>query len=155
MNSALSILTPKLNDLNIKKMRLLIVLILISMFCYNCKSIDNSSAKADDPNNVVQQDTIRIENEELEYEIIIIENGFEMYLAQQPPMSYYSDFYLANKNIFFVSEWNRRVALPGIYNPNLYEQLIQYDFNIDYGKEVNYKLFMYFKFFQKKYNQRL
>lgn len=125
------------------------------MFFFTCKSSDNTITNNKETDIVSQQDTIRIENEELEYEIIIIENGFEMWLAQQPPMTYYSDFYLANKNLFYVSEWNRRVALPGTYNPNLYEQMIQYDFNIDYGKEVNYKLFMYFKFFQKKYNQRL
>lgn len=136
-------------------MRYIALLILVSLFFCNCKTSDKTITINKEVDNVSQNDTIRIENEELEYEIIIIENGFEMWLASQPPMTYYSEFYLANKNLFYVSEWNRRVALPGAYNPNLYEQIIQYDSNLDYGLEVNYKLFMYFKFFQKKYNQRL
>ncbi|VAV86151.1 hypothetical protein MNBD_BACTEROID02-1823, partial [hydrothermal vent metagenome] len=54
-----------------------------------------------------------------------------------------------------VVEWNYRVTQPLLYNTNLYEQEINYSPHIDYGIEVNYKLFMYFKFFQQKYKQKL
>ncbi len=70
-------------------------------------------------------------------------------------MTYYSNNFLAIKNNIYVIEWNQRVMQPLVYKPNLYELLIDYDPSNDYGIEVNYKLFMYFKFFQKKYNQRL
>lgn len=101
------------------------------------------------------QDTIRIANEELEYEIIIMEVGFENWLVTQRPIWYYSQNLLENRNIFLVSEWNRRVTTPMRYDPNLYIQLINYEAHIDYGLEVNYLLYMYFKFFEQKYNQRL
>ena len=100
-------------------------------------------------------DTIRIVNEKVEYEIIILEIGFESWLVTQFPMSYYSNETLAVKNYMMVVEWNIRVMQPLRYDPMLYEQTIDYKSNIDYGMEVNYLLYMYFKFFQKKYNQRL
>jgi hypothetical protein len=100
-------------------------------------------------------DTIRIENEELEYEIIILEVGFKNWLVTQRPMWYYSLNLLENRNRYYVLEWNRRVQSPHLFNSNLYNQFINYDPAIEYGLEVNYKLFMYFEFFQQKYRQRL
>jgi hypothetical protein len=43
----------------------------------------------------------------------------------------------------------------GQFNPTIYENLIDYQQNIDYGYEVNYKLFNYFLFAQKKYKMNL
>jgi hypothetical protein len=100
-------------------------------------------------------DTIRITNEKLEYEIIIIESGFESWLVTQKPMWYYSEPTLEIKNYRYVNEWNNRVRQPNRYDPRLYEQIIDYDPHIHYGLEVNYKLYMYFKFFEQKYHQRL
>ncbi len=100
-------------------------------------------------------DTIKIVNEKVEYEIIILEIGFENWLVTQFPMSYYSNQTLAVRNYMMVVEWNIRVMQPLRYDPMLYELTIDYKPNIDYGIEVNYMLYMYFKFFQKKYNQRL
>ena len=100
-------------------------------------------------------DTIKIENEELEYEIIILEVGFYNWLVTQRPMWYYSLNILENRNRYYVLEWNQRVQSPHLFNPNLYMQFIDYDPAIEYGLEVNYLLFMYFEFFQQKYGQRL
>ena len=100
-------------------------------------------------------DTIRIVNEEIEYEIIILELGFESWLVTQPPMWYYTNSNLAIRNYMMVVEWNLRVQQPFRYDPMLYELEIDYRPTIDYGIEVNYLLYMYFKFFQQKYHQRL
>lgn len=132
---------------------LLIFLVIISIYSWN------TSQKAVDDKSIVKTnesiDTIRIENNELEYEIIIIEIGFEAWLVTQRPMSYYSNNTLAIRNKFNVVSWNQRVLEPSRYDPLLYEQQIDYDPHIDYGIEVNYKLFMYFKYFQIRYNQKL
>ncbi len=40
-------------------------------------------------------------------------------------------------------------------NPNLYELQIDYQSNIDYGYDVNYKLYNYFVYFQNRYKQNL
>lgn len=101
-------------------------------------------------------DTISIADEKTEYEIIIIEPGFDFWLQSvAKPEGYYSQSFLENRNHIYVVEWNSRVSQPFTYNPNLYELRIDYDPNIDYGYEVNYKLYNYFIYFQRKYNQRL
>jgi len=101
----------------------------------------------------VSNDTIRIANKILEYEIIIIEPGFESWLVTQKPEGYYGQAYLESRNRLFVSEYNRRVQNFQLYDRLLYEQEINYEFHLDYGYEVNYLLYNYFLYFQETYNQ--
>ena len=135
-------------------MRITIIFIGFLALIYACEpSKSASSSKITTVDQSV--DTIKIQNEELEYEVLIIEVGFEAWLVTQRPMGYYTQSTLENKNKFYVSEWNRRANSPLEYGPLLYSQPIDYQYHIDYGMEVNYLLFMYFEFFQKKYKQRL
>ncbi len=100
------------------------------------------------------KDTIRIANEEIEYEIIIIDVGFNSWvLTNAKPRNFYSQQYLETKNRIFVLSWNQRVL--SFYNTKLYDFQIDYDSRIDYGYEVNYLLYHYFLFFQQKYGQTL
>lgn len=100
-------------------------------------------------------DTVRIANEELEYEIIIIEPGFNTWLATAKPRGYYGQTFLEGKNMLFVTEYNRRVRNFQAYDRNLYQQEINYEFHIDYGYEVNYLLYNYFLYFQNRFDQSL
>ncbi|SHI90865.1 DUF6146 family protein [Pseudozobellia thermophila] len=101
-------------------------------------------------------DTVKIASDSTEYEIIIIEPGFNFWLQSvAKPRGYYSQSFLENRNQIYVINYNQRVLQPQRYDPNLYEFQINYDPNIDYGYEVNYKLYNYFIYFQRKYNQRL
>jgi len=101
-------------------------------------------------------DPVEIADDETEYQIIIIEPGFNTWLQSiARPEGYYSQSFLENRNAIMVVNWNQRVLQPQIWNPNLYEMQINYEPNIDYGYEVNYKLYNYFIYFQRKYNQRL
>jgi len=141
-------------------MKKLIIILLVIVSIFSCstsqKSIDKKKiVKTEITNDTISNDTIKIENKELEYEIIIIDIGFNSWLAAQKPMSYYSNNTLAIRNYFNVIEWNIRYLDPITFDPNLYEVQIEYDRNIDYGIEVNYLLFMYFNFFQERYHQRL
>jgi len=99
---------------------------------------------------------VAIADDETEYEIIIIEPGFNTWLLSiANPEGYYSQSFMESRNAIMVTNWNQRVLNPQMFNPNLYEMQINYDPNIDYGYEVNYKLYNYFIYFQRKYNQRL
>lgn len=101
------------------------------------------------------QDTIRIANEELEYEIIIFDPGFNSWLMSYArPRGYHSQTYLENRNRVWVQEWNIRANTPTRYG-NLFEMRIEYDFNINYGYEVNYMLYNYLVYYQLKYNIKL
>jgi signal peptidase I len=130
------------------------VLVLIS-----CGATKESISISNDEKEAFEQvegDTITISSDKIEYEIIIIEPGFYTWLNSiAKPEGYYSQSFLENRNYLMVLEWNRRVLQPLQYSPNLYELQIDYAQNIDYGYEVNYQLYNYFIYFQRKYNQRL
>ena len=103
-----------------------------------------------------KSDTISISNDELEYEIIIIEPGFSTWLETRArPEGFYSQEFLESRNAHFVTAWNNRVLNSSQYSPNLYEMQINYQQGTDYGYDVNYKLYNYFIYFQQKYNQQL
>ncbi len=122
----------------------------------SCNVPKHSTTENQKPNNIKTGDTISIANKELEYEIIIIEPGFNAWLVSTAkPKGYYSQNFLENRNYNYVLEWNSRVLQPQRFNPDLYEMQIDYQQGIDYGYEVNYKLYNYFIYFQIKYKQQL
>lgn len=103
-----------------------------------------------------KEEPVVIKNDSLEYEITIIDIGFNTYLNSiAKPVGFYSQSYLENKNVFFVNSWNYRARNPSQFNPNIYENVIDYNSNVNYGYDVNYKLFNYFQFAQRKYRMRL
>lgn len=132
--------------------------VLILLICFGAISCNTTKKgiSAKDNTNVTEQDTVRIANDELEYEIIIIEPGFNAWLISvAKPEGYYTQEFLESRNRLYVTEWNNRVLQPQRYNPRLYEMQIDYRPNIDYGYEVNYKLYNYFIYFQLTYKQQL
>ena len=129
----------------------------ICIFTLSCNSSKQTvSSKDEKLENLKLNDTVSITNDELEYEIIIIEPGFNFWIASRArPEGFYSQQYLESRNLIYVSEWNNRVMQPFRFNPNLYEMQIDYRSGIDYGYEVNYKLYNYFIYFQLTYKQQL
>ncbi|WP_308992589.1 DUF6146 family protein [Mariniflexile litorale] len=138
-------------------MKSIIYILLICGFTISCNTTKpTTSNKNEKLENAKLSDTVSISNDELEYEIIIIEPGFNSWLVSRAkPEGFYSQQYLENRNLIYVNEWNNRVTQPQLYNPNLYEMQIDYQHGIDYGYEVNYKLYNYFIYFQLTYKQRL
>ena len=140
-------------------MRIALYFIIISGFFWCCTTSKETLHVKPQEEALYQKkgnDTIRIADEESEYEITIIEPGFNFWLrgiARQK--GYYSQNFLENRNRILVTEWNQRVIQPTRFNPNLYQMQIDYNSNIDYGYDVNYKLYNYFIYFQRKYKQRL
>ena len=91
----------------------------------------------------------------LEYEITIIDVGFETYLNSiARGKNFYTQEYYENKNQFYVMEWNNRVSKPFQYKRHIYENYIDYQPGINYGLDVNYKLYNYFKFVEYKHGER-
>lgn len=133
-------------------MRYLLGIFVFAMVLFGCESGKNvlSDSARDVPDKM---DTLRIANDSLEYEIIIMDIGFNNWLVTQPPEGYYGQSFLEGKNRLFVTEYNRRVRNFQLFDPKLYQQEINYEFDIDYGYEVNYLLYNYFMFFQQRYNQ--
>ncbi len=134
-------------------------LLILAIVLFGCATTKEQMVISEEEKQILDSTTkqeVAISDEATEYEIIIIEPGFYTWLNSiARPEGYYSQNYLENRNQIYVINWNQRVMNPTVYNPNLYELQINYDPNIDYGYEVNYKLYNYFIFFQRKYNQRL
>jgi hypothetical protein len=136
-------------------MKTLVTLILLGVFIVSCNSTKPFTGAAS-TNATTAQDTVRIANDSLEYEILIIEPGFNAWLASTAkPEGFYSQQYMENRNRLYVLEYNQRVLQPQRYSGFLYELQIDYQPTIDYGYEVNYKLYNYFIYFQLTYKQRL
>ncbi|MGL2967186.1 DUF6146 family protein [Flavobacterium sp. XGLA_31] len=136
-----------------KKLLFTLVIVLALASCHFDKNIVPKDKKIVAAKT---SDTVRIANDSLEYEVIIIDPGFNSWLAGQArPRGYYSESYLENRNQIYAAEWNNRVMQPQRYNPNLYEMQINYDPNIHYGYEVNYLIYNYFIYFQIANKQQL
>jgi len=134
-------------------------MLLLGLLLGGCTGLKKTVDITEEEKLIFQQkegNTIEISSNKTAYEIIIIDVGFNTWLQSiARPEGYYSQTFLENRNWIYVIEWNNRVLLPLRYDPLLYELRINYDLNIDYGYEVNYKLYNYFIYFQRKYRQRL
>ncbi len=103
-----------------------------------------------------KEEPVVIANDSLEYEVIIFDVGFNYYLnSQARPVGFYSQNYMETWNNIYITNWNIRAQNPTRYNASIYANVIDWDPNIDYGLDVNYKLFNYFQFAQIKYQMRL
>lgn len=99
--------------------------------------------------------SIQVAESEEKHELIVIDSGFNSWLATQPSIEMYSHAYLKTKNVTFVAEYNSRVNNRQYYGNDLYPQRIEYSSTEVYDKELDYTLYNYFMYFQEKYNQRL
>ena len=127
--------------------------ILIILSCTSSKNIITA-----DGNTIATKisDTVKITNDSLEYEVIIIDPGFSSWLAKNAkPRGFYSLNFLENRNQSYVIEWNSRVNQIQGNNRNIYEMRIDYEPFTHYGYEVNYLLYNYFIYFQITNNQKL
>lgn len=101
-------------------------------------------------------DSIVLNNpaDSLEYEVIIMDVGFETWLlSHAKPKIFYSQAYYENWNRQYATQWNIKYYQGGY--GGLIESDINYNYSIDYGLDVNYLLYNYFLFFEQKNNIRL
>lgn len=120
----------------------------IGILIYACSSAPLKKATKEEP--------VVIANDSLEYEIIIMDVGFNNYLNTiARPVGFYNQSFLEMKNRNYVQVWNYRARNTPRFDASIYGNVIDYDFNTNYGYEVNYKLFNYFEFAQRKYKMRL
>lgn len=85
-----------------------------------------------------------------EYEIRIIDNNFDQWynLNYSPAVDHTNEYYRA-KNLIGVTNWNDFYT-SGKYR-NFIDFLIDYRPDVDYGMEVNRKLYWYFRFIVSTY----
>lgn len=81
------------------------------------------------------------------YELVVFDQGFDSWLFTQPQMNFYSKEYYESRNRLYVIEWNYRCDHPMRFG-DLYDLKIDYDPFTDYGIDLNYRLYNYFRYFE-------
>lgn len=124
--------------------KLLFFAINILLF-WSCSSVQKTSA----PN-----EEIAITSDSTEYEIAILDSDFDVwYLMNYSPSKDRTNDFYRTSNLIAVSNWNN-YYLHGKYSRVIGNHIF-YDNSIDYGIEVNRKLYWYFKFAETKSHIRL
>ncbi|HEX7016156.1 MAG TPA: DUF6146 family protein [Cyclobacteriaceae bacterium] len=91
-----------------------------------------------------------------EYELVIIDSGFDRWFATHSrPMSFHSPQFYESMNHRYVTAWNEKVITHGFRPNSPFQQRINYNPGVDYGLEVNYKLYYYFKYIEDVYGRFL
>lgn len=129
--------------------------ILISGLLFSCAPVKPAvrSAKSQ------KIELVPIDQDSTEYELIIIDPGFQSWFdMNRKPVWYYSKDYLAVWNFQYVVAWNAKVRDPLFTqnradNPFILE--IDYRPTIDYGLDLNYKLYHYFKYIEATWGKIL
>lgn len=126
-------------------------IVFVSLFSFLFFGLGQNIIAQDNPKKVEIIDP----KDSVEYEIIIFDAKFDVYLASiAKPMEFYSNDYYRSWNIRYVQVWNERHSNPLKYG-DFYESSIDYDASTDYGLELNYKLYNYFRFVEDEYNINL
>lgn len=102
-----------------------------------------------------QDENLVIKNgeDDEEYELIIIDPQFQSWFSTNAkPVQYYSKSYYENQNRRYVTSWNELYQSTGGIGP--FGNYIDYRFDEDYGLELNYELFWYFKYIETRYGSR-
>jgi len=116
-------------------------LILILMFSGQADAYGQDNKKK----AAIKTDTIPVDS--LEHRLIVLDPGFDAWLATQPSREFYSQAYYETRNRLYVAEWNHRYITG--QDKGIYENLIDYNTRIDYGLDINYKLYYYFRYFER------
>lgn len=130
--------------------QLLYIITFLSLVACSAGGVPQNDVPAS-PNLVNSQ-----ENEE-EHELIIMDTGFQTWKATYArPVSYYSPSYYEQRNERYVRSWNEKVNLPTLSSSPDYpfQNRIDYQPGEDYGLELNYELFWYFRYIESLYGAR-
>ena len=89
--------------------------------------------------------TESVAEDSLEYELVVFDTGFETwYMFQNSPTRYRSQQYYENWNQQYVSQWNYLATHSR--RRSFFEPIMGYEPGVDYGFELNHKLFYYFQY---------
>lgn len=98
---------------------------------------------------VSDKNLLDISQDKDEYEIIVMDPGFDTWFATTwSPAKDSSVKYYSLWNQRYVSAWNHKVTNP--YTSELFDSIIQYDPTTDYGIEVERVLYYYFRWVDTK-----
>jgi len=88
------------------------------------------------------------------YELVVLDPGFDTwFFTRAQPANFYSQEYYENWNRRYVSAWNYEKI--GYKYSRVIHGNIDYDPSVDYGLDLNYKLFYYFLYVENELGIKL
>lgn len=93
-------------------------------------------------------DEVAVEDS-VEYELIVFDTKFETwYIMHDNPSQYRSLPYYENWNQRYVAAWNYKAST--MRRGTFFEPIVGYEPTVDYGFELNHKLFYYFQYVERE-----
>lgn len=121
--------------------QLLYLFVVAALFAVACSQPKSLVKIEPNENETAREDSV-------EYELIVFDTGFETwYTLQNSPVRYRSQQYYEGWNRQYVSEWNYLATQPG--RRSFFQSIIGYEPSVDYGFELNHKLFYYFQYVER------
>ena len=125
-----------------KNLMLTVFCILLAMACSNKREL------------VIQEQQSDMQEDSISYELIVLDPGFESwYLLHGTPAKYHTQNYYEGWNQRYVNAWNYQDI--GHRYAQVIEGNIDYRPDIDYGFELNHKLFYYFMYVENELDIQL
>ncbi|HAX96526.1 MAG TPA: hypothetical protein DCY35_08410 [Prolixibacteraceae bacterium] len=120
-----------------------IIIFIVSIFTIcACTGIRESTRVLIENEKIASDDT-------LQYELVIIDPGFETwFVTHSKPVWFHSQSWLETWNRQYVTAWNARY-MNGRGN-RCCDTYIDYQFHVDYGLDLNHKLYWYFRYVERK-----
>jgi Family of unknown function (DUF6146) len=118
-------------------MRLFYILIVLILLIWACSS----------PKSVVKVELNEVvaASDSTAYELLTFDSKFESwYVLQNSPAKFRSQSYYESWNRQYVSAWNFNAVQSS--KSNFFEPIVGYEPQVDYGFEINHKLFHYFQY---------
>lgn len=95
------------------------------------------------------------ERTDSDYQATVMDAGFDTFLGSQPSKEFYSETVLKGKNSNSVSLWNTRCKNASVYDSSIYASIIDYEPRNNYGLDVEYTLYMFFRFMEMKHGIKI
>lgn len=112
-------------------------------FCSHSGFAENLSAV---PDTLNLEEVVEEKNDTLEYELVIFDPAFEDWFQRvRRPKSFYEESYLKRWNEELVHQWNNPGHIP-VRRECMPETYLEYDKDADYGMELEYRLFYFFRY---------
>lgn len=125
---------------------LFLILALLAFSCGSMKNVSDSKS-----GRLGIRDTVPAKDSS-EYELIVFDSGFDFWLnSNSHKENMYSNEYLQTMNYQYVVAWNNLYAS----GDRRIESYLDYSPLTKYNFEFNYRLYMYFKYFEETNRMKL
>lgn len=132
-----------MNNLNVLRMKPFIIFFGLLLAILACSGPRNTP-------QIKANNETEAEDDSLQYDLETFDARFDTWYAlNNNPSQYRSQEYYENWNRQYVVSWNIKATQPG---NRFFETIVGYEPTVDYGFELNHKLFYYFLYVERVLN---